>query len=96
MKKDESIIKLVIYLRKGNPNQSIQPAPLQSIPPCCEPFWKIVIDYLGPLPKKSKENNNLLMIIYDSVGVSVTNRKSTEGKIKWSLANCKKVIERCG
>lgn len=47
----------------GKPNQGIQPAPLQPIPVVDEPFRKIVIDCVGPLPKTRRGNQYLLTIM---------------------------------
>ncbi|XP_066952544.1 uncharacterized protein [Macrobrachium rosenbergii] len=38
----------------GKPNQIIKPAPLQPIPVLPEPFDKVILDCVGPLPKKSQ------------------------------------------
>ncbi|XP_068207459.1 uncharacterized protein [Palaemon carinicauda] len=38
----------------GKPNQIIKPAPLQPIPVVPEPFDKVILDCVGPLPKKSQ------------------------------------------
>lgn len=47
----------------GKPNQTIPPAPLLPISVPSEPFSKIVIDCVGPLPKTKKGNEYLLTIM---------------------------------
>ena len=47
----------------GKPNQKIQRAPLQPIPAFEEPFSKVIIDYVGPLPKTKSGNEYLLTIM---------------------------------
>ena len=47
----------------GKPNQGIKPAPLQPIPVVSEPFEKIIIDCVGPLPETRKKNKYLLTIM---------------------------------
>ena len=37
----------------GKPNQNIPPAPLQPIPAFEEPFSRVLIDCVGPLPRQS-------------------------------------------
>jgi len=48
---------------KGKPGDGIKPYPLQPIPVLTEPFSKIVIDCVGPLPKTKRGNKFLLTII---------------------------------
>lgn len=47
----------------GKPNQVIPPAPLYPIPVMKEPFEKILIDCVGPLPKTKAGNQFLLTIM---------------------------------
>ncbi|XP_068240240.1 uncharacterized protein [Palaemon carinicauda] len=47
----------------GKPNQSIPPAPLIPIPVLEEPFEKILIDCVGPLPSTCKGNKSILTIM---------------------------------
>ena len=47
----------------GKPNQIIPPYPLQPIQVPSEPFTKIVIDVVGPLPKTKKGNQYILTIL---------------------------------
>lgn len=47
----------------GKVNQPIPPAPLFSIPVVHEPFEKIIIDCVGPLPKTKKGNEYLLTVM---------------------------------
>ena len=47
----------------GKPNQVIPKAPLQPIPVTEEPFNKVIIDCVGPLPKTKKGNQYLLTIM---------------------------------
>lgn len=49
----------------GKPNQKIPAAPLHPIPAMGEPFTKVVIDCVGPLPK-TKRGNMYLFTIMDS------------------------------
>ncbi|XP_063600010.1 uncharacterized protein LOC134776228 [Penaeus indicus] len=48
---------------KGKPGAGIKPYPLQPIPVLREPFSKVVIDCVGPLPKTKRGNKFLLIII---------------------------------
>lgn len=47
----------------GRPNQTIPPYPLQPIKVPSEPFSKIIIDCVGPLPKTKKGNQYLLTVM---------------------------------
>ncbi|XP_037776259.1 uncharacterized protein LOC119573219 [Penaeus monodon] len=47
----------------GKPNQTIPPYPLQPIQVPCEPFQKIIIDCVGPLPKTTKGNQYILTVM---------------------------------
>ena len=47
----------------GKPNQSISHAPLHPIPAFGEPFSRIIIDCVGPLPKTKSGNEFLLTIM---------------------------------
>uniref|UniRef100_A0A8W8MZ15 Integrase catalytic domain-containing protein n=1 Tax=Magallana gigas TaxID=29159 RepID=A0A8W8MZ15_MAGGI len=47
----------------GKPNQKIPPAPLIPIPAFDEPFTKVIIDCVGPLPKTKVGNQYLLTIM---------------------------------
>ena len=47
----------------GKPNQSIPKAPLKPIPAFEEPFSRILIDCVGPLPKTKRGNQYLLTIM---------------------------------
>ena len=47
----------------GKPNQTIPKAPLQPIPAFEEPFSRVLIDCVGPLPKTKKGNEYLLTIM---------------------------------
>lgn len=46
----------------GKPNQILKPAPLVPIPICDEPFSKVIIDCVGPLPRTRNGNQFLLTI----------------------------------
>ncbi len=46
----------------GKPNQAIPPAPLKPIPVIGEPFERIIIDCVGPLPKTKSGHTYLLTI----------------------------------
>ena len=47
----------------GKPNKPLVPAPLKPIPVQTEPFEKIVLDCVGPLPKSKRGNQYLLTIM---------------------------------
>lgn len=47
----------------GKPNQKIPPAPLHPIPVIGEPFERILIDCVGPLPRTKSGNQYLLTIM---------------------------------
>ena len=47
----------------GKPNQKIPKAPLQTIPAFDEPFSRVLIDCVGPLPKTKSGNQYLLTIM---------------------------------
>lgn len=47
----------------GKPNQVIPPAPLKPIPALGEPFERILIDCVGPLPKTKSGNSYLLTLM---------------------------------
>ena len=47
----------------GKPNQAIPKAPLQPIPAFEEPFSRIIIDCVGPLPKTRSGNQYLLTVM---------------------------------
>ena len=50
----------------GKPNQNKQVAPLIPIPVMEEPFSRVIIDCVGPLPKTKAENQYLLTIMCSS------------------------------
>uniref|UniRef100_A0A3B3BUU0 Gypsy retrotransposon integrase-like protein 1 n=1 Tax=Oryzias melastigma TaxID=30732 RepID=A0A3B3BUU0_ORYME len=47
----------------GKPNQVIPPAPLRPIPAIGEPFQRVIIDCVGPLPKTRMGNQFLLTVM---------------------------------
>ncbi|XP_041947558.1 uncharacterized protein LOC121708759 isoform X4 [Alosa sapidissima] len=47
----------------GKPNQAIPPAPLHPIPVISEPFERIILDCVGPLPKSKSGHRFLLTIM---------------------------------
>ena len=47
----------------GKPNQVIPKAGLQPIPAVDEPFSRIIIDCVGPLPKTKSGNEYLLTVM---------------------------------
>ncbi len=47
----------------GKPNQVVPPAPLKPIPVLGEPFERILIDCVGPLPKTKSGNSYLLTLM---------------------------------
>ena len=52
-----------ICQRVGKPNKPIKPAPLQPIPVLDEPFTKVIIDCVGPLPQTKAGHKYLLTIM---------------------------------
>lgn len=50
----------------GKPNQNIPPAPLYPIPAIGEPFERVMVDCVGPLPRTKSGNQYLLTIICTS------------------------------
>jgi hypothetical protein len=55
-----------VYQVVGKPNQKIPQAPLKPIPAFKEPFAKIIIDCVGPLPKTKAGNQYLFTIMCSS------------------------------
>ena len=53
--------------KAGKPNQVIKPVPLNPIPVVSEPFSKVIIDCVGPLPKTKKQNQYLLTVMCSSI-----------------------------
>ncbi|XP_063589651.1 uncharacterized protein LOC134766651 [Penaeus indicus] len=47
----------------GKPNQKLKPAPLMPIPVVNEPFSKVIIDCVGPLPKSKRGHQFMLTIM---------------------------------
>ena len=47
----------------GKPNQTLPKAPLQPIPAFAEPFSRVIIDCVGPLPKTKSGNQYLLTVM---------------------------------
>ncbi len=47
----------------GNPNQPVRPAPLRPIPVLGEPFERVLLDCVGPLPKTKSGQQYLLTIM---------------------------------
>lgn len=47
----------------GKPNQVIPPAPLYPIPVMCEPFERVLVDCVGPLPRTKSGNKFLLTVM---------------------------------
>ena len=50
----------------GKPNQGIKPAPLQPIPAVSEPFERLIVDCVGPLPCAKSGCKYLLMVMCQS------------------------------
>ena len=50
----------------GKPNQKLHVAPLQTIPAIEEPFSRVIVDCVGPLPKTKKGNQFLLTVMHAS------------------------------
>lgn len=47
----------------GKPHQTVSPAPLYPIPVMGQPFEKVIIDCVGPLPKTKSENQYILTMM---------------------------------
>lgn len=47
----------------GKPNQTIPPAPLYPIPEVCEPFERVLVDCVGPLPRTKAGNKFLVTVM---------------------------------
>ena len=47
----------------GKPNQKVSVAPLQPIPVAEEPFSRVIVDCVGPLPKTKAGNQYLLTVM---------------------------------
>ena len=47
----------------GKPNKTLPKAPLQPIPAFEEPFSRVIIDCVGPLPKTKSGNQYLLTVM---------------------------------
>uniref|UniRef100_A0A669CBL6 Gypsy retrotransposon integrase-like protein 1 n=1 Tax=Oreochromis niloticus TaxID=8128 RepID=A0A669CBL6_ORENI len=47
----------------GKPNKPIPPAPLSPIPVMSEPFEKVILDCVGPLPRRKAGNQYILTIM---------------------------------
>ena len=73
----------------GKPNQRIPAAPLHPIPAFEEPFCRVLIDCVGPLPKTKSGNQYLLTIMCASTRFpeAVPMRSISAGKIIKSLTN---------
>ena len=51
----------------GKPNKVIPPAPLHPIPVVSDPFEKVVVDCVGPLPRTKKGNQYLLTVMCSAI-----------------------------
>ena len=60
----------------GKPNQTIPRAPLKPISAFEEPFSRVLIDCVGPLPKSKSGNEYLLTIMFTSRSISLRNIKT--------------------
>ena len=74
----------------GKPNQTIPPAPLHPIPAFGEPFSRVIIDCVGPLPKTSNGHEYLLTIMCASTRFpeaiplrSINSRKVVEALVQF-------------
>ena len=47
----------------GKPNQTVPPAPLRPIPAVDEPFERVIVDCVGPLPRTKAGNQFLLTVM---------------------------------
>lgn len=54
------VVKFCRCCHAGKPNQPIPPAPLHPIPAIGEPFGRVIIDCVGPLPRTKNGNQYLL------------------------------------
>ena len=73
----------------GKPNQNIPVVPLKPIPAFEEPFSKVIIDCVGPLPKSKSRNQYLLTIMWASTRIpeAIPLTKITAPKISKALVN---------
>lgn len=53
----------LVCQKAGKPNEVLKPVPLKPIPVVNEPFSKIIIDCVGPLPKTKKGNSYLFTVM---------------------------------
>ena len=74
----------------GKPNQKIPTAPLKPIPAFEEPFSRVIIDCVGPLPKTRSGNSYMLTIMCASTRFpeaiplrSISSKKVVEALIKF-------------
>jgi len=74
----------------GKPNQVITPAPLCPIPAMGEPFERIIVDCVGPLPKTKTGNQFLLTVMFVSLG---SQRQSLYKGRLFSLFGLLKVVQ---
>ena len=51
----------------GKPNEVVPPAPLHPIPVVSDPFEKIVVDCVGPLPRTKRGNQYLLTVMCSAI-----------------------------
>ena len=73
----------------GKPNQTIPAAPLKPIPAFEEPFSRVIVDCVGPLPKTKSGNQYLLTIMCASTRFpeAIPLRNITAPKISKALIN---------
>ncbi len=79
----------------GKPNQNVKPAPLKPVPAFDEPFSRMIIDCIGPMPKTKSGNSYLLTIMCASTRFpeAIPLRKiSSQGIIK----ALRKFFTQCG
>ena len=74
----------------GKPNQKIPPAPLKPIPTAEEPFSRVLIDCVGPLPQTKAGNRYLLTLMCTTTRFpeavplkSITTKKVVEAMINF-------------
>ena len=75
--------------KAGKPNQGIPVAPLQPIPAIEEPFSKVIIDCVGPLPRTKAGNQYMLTVMCSSTRFpeAIPLRSISTSKIVKALLN---------
>lgn len=64
----------------GKPNQNISPAPLHPIPTIGEPFKRVIVDCVGPLPH-TKSINNVHVYAFSGGNSSAKNYSTSDREV---------------